>query len=167
MKRKLLSAIAKLFDPLGWLAPCIVGAKTLMQSIWQLPSGTNWDIELPEHILLQWNPIFRELTAPVPITVPRWLKLSNNAVNVKLYAFCDASNLAYASCIYIRVIHKDQTVSFNLVSAKTKVAPIRITTIPRLGLCGAVLSSQLVQRCTRALHIDNIQIVAWYDSKIV
>lgn len=166
-KRKLLSAIAKLFDPLGWLAPCIVRAKMLMQSIWQLPSGINWDDELPEHILKQWTPIFDELTSPVPISVPRWLKLSENKDNVELHAFCDASNLAYACCVYLRVIHEDQTVSCNLVTAKTKVAPVRITTIPRLELCGAILLSQLVSRCVQALSIDKIRIVAWCDSKIV
>lgn len=166
-KRKLLSAIAKLFDPLGWLAPSIVRAKMLMQSIWQLPNGTNWDAQLPEHVLTQWNPIFTELTSPVPISVPRWLKLSNKTEQVELHAFCDASNLAYASCVYLRISHEDHTVSCNLVTAKTKVAPIRITTIPRLELCGATLLSQLVSRCIHALSIENIRIVAWCDSKIV
>ena len=40
-KRQILSEIAKLFDRAGWLAPCIVLAKIIMQNIWLEHSG--WD----------------------------------------------------------------------------------------------------------------------------
>ena len=33
-KREVLSIIAKLFDPAGWLGPIIITAKMLMQKIW-------------------------------------------------------------------------------------------------------------------------------------
>jgi hypothetical protein len=41
-RRQLLSIIASLFDPLGFLAPFLVRAKILLQRIWQL--GLTWDL---------------------------------------------------------------------------------------------------------------------------
>lgn len=112
-------------------------------------------------------PILADLIVPIPIQVPRWLKLSNENVNVEIHGFCDASNLAYAACVYLRVTHKNGNVSCNLVAAKTKVAPVRAVTIPRLELCGAVLLAKLMRRCCRALSLENIRVQAWSDSKIV
>ncbi|KAK2577926.1 hypothetical protein KPH14_000951 [Odynerus spinipes] len=47
-KREILSIIAQLFDPLGWLAPVVIIAKTLMQELWI--RGIDWDSELPDDI---------------------------------------------------------------------------------------------------------------------
>lgn len=166
-KRLILSVIAKLFDPLGWLAPCIVRAKLLMQDIWRLPNNIGWDTELPLRIVSHWQAIYSDLTAANPINIPRWLKLSNTKESVELHAFCDASKLSYACCVYLRVTHDDGIISCNLVAAKSKVSPVRATTIPRLELCGALLGSKLVRKCAQALSIDNVPIFAWCDSKIV
>lgn len=166
-KRQILSVIAKLFDPLGWLSPCIVRAKLLMQDIWRLPNKIDWDSEVPSHIMNHWQSIYTDLTATNPIEIPRWLKLSNHMKSAELHAFCDASKLSYACCVYLRVQHVDETISCNLIAAKTKVSPIRVTTIPRLELCGALLASKLVRKCANALAMDGIPIVVWCDSKIV
>ncbi|XP_059221109.1 uncharacterized protein LOC131995877 [Stomoxys calcitrans] len=40
-KRKILSAIAQLFDPAGWITPIIIRAKILMQQLWL--EGFEWD----------------------------------------------------------------------------------------------------------------------------
>lgn len=166
-KRQILSVIAKLFDPLGWLAPCIVRAKLLMQDIWRLPNNIDWDTEVPTHIITQWQSVYSDLTLANPIEIPRWLKLSNTNEGVELHAFCDASKLSYACCVYLRVKHDDDTISCNLIAAKTKVSPIRVTTIPRLELCGALLASKLVRKCAQSLSIDDVPITVWCDSKIV
>ncbi|XP_041786790.1 uncharacterized protein LOC121602662 [Anopheles merus] len=47
-KRSILSSIAKMYDPLGLIAPVIVRAKMLMQELWLLKSG--WDEPVPNHI---------------------------------------------------------------------------------------------------------------------
>lgn len=50
-RRQLLSIIAFLFDPLGFLAPFVVRAKILLQKVWQL--GMTWDDPLPLDLLAQ------------------------------------------------------------------------------------------------------------------
>ncbi len=51
-RRQVLSLIASLFDPLGFLAPFLVRAKIILQRIWQL--GVAWDDCLPQEITTHW-----------------------------------------------------------------------------------------------------------------
>lgn len=164
-KRRILSVIAKLFDPLGWLAPCIVRAKLLMQDIWRLPNNINWDDQVPPHIENQWQQILNDLIATNPIKIPRWLRISTVKESIELHVFCDASMLSYACCVYVRVTKENGTSECNLLAAKTKVAPVRTITIPRLELCGALLAAKLARRCSSAFN--DASIIAWCDSKIV
>lgn len=166
-KRSVLSTISKLFDPLGWLAPFIVKAKILLQNIWRDPTNLKWDAILPDHLSSEWKPFITELTNPIALKVPRWIKLTNKPETIEIHSFCDASNLAYACCVYLRVIHVDGSISCNLIAAKTKVAPVRVITIPRLELCGALLLANLTRKCIQALQIDDFTLTTWCDSKIV
>ena len=45
-KRDILSEVASLFDPLGFLAPVILTAKIILQKIWR--EGFDWKEGLPE-----------------------------------------------------------------------------------------------------------------------
>ena len=57
-----------------------------------------------------------------------------------LQVFCDASEKAYGACVYL-VSVKDEIVSSTLISSRCKVAPIKTSTLPRLG------NSQWCQTC--------------------
>ena len=53
----MLSEIAKLFDPLGWLGPVVIRAKALMQDLWL--SGIGWDDSLPLNLSERWEKFCR------------------------------------------------------------------------------------------------------------
>ena len=55
----------------------------------------------------------------------------------------------------------------SLVISKSKVAPIKRLTIPRLELCGAKLLAQLLHHAKQALNIPTESVYAWTDSTIV
>lgn len=64
---------------------------------------------------------------------------------IQLHRFSDASQLAYAACVYARVESDDGSVVVTLLTAKSKMAPIKHQSIPRLELNGAVLLTRLLE----------------------
>ncbi|GBM25063.1 hypothetical protein AVEN_135839-1 [Araneus ventricosus] len=87
-KRTILSSVSKIFDPLGCLAPFIIGAKILIQSIWTFQ--ISWDDPVPEEINKKWTVFRDQLHHLKSIRIPRRVLLPN-ATKIELHAFCDAS----------------------------------------------------------------------------
>lgn len=164
-KRKIISDVARLFDPLGWIAPCIVKAKIFIQRLWI--AGTGWDEEPPKDIINDWNTYRNELEHLAEFRIQRWLFTRSDDVVVELHGFSDASNVAYAAAVYLRVIDASGEIHVTLVGAKTRVAPVKQISIPRLELCGAVLVSNLLVEISEVLNIPRDCIRAWTDSTIV
>lgn len=165
-KRELLSQIASLFDPLGWLSPVIIGAKILIQKTWS--AGISWDDNLPQDIRQKWMTIKNELPLMESIEIPRWIKTCKETTN-QLHGFCDASEHAYAAVVYMKTIDIHGNISVTLMAAKTKVAPLnqQKLTIPRLELCGANLLAKLSQQIIDSMHMPIHGIFLWCDSKVV
>ncbi|XP_033314653.1 uncharacterized protein LOC117213415 [Bombus bifarius] len=141
-KRTISSEIAKIYDPLGLLAPVIVRAKMLLQRLWTLK--IDWDESLPADVHTEWS-------------------CSGN----ELHGFCDASERAYGACVYLRIITPDGHVWTRLLTAKSKVAPLKSQTIPRLELSGALLLASLATTVLQALPSNISRTVYWTDSTIV
>ncbi|XP_054742580.1 uncharacterized protein LOC129247471 [Anastrepha obliqua] len=162
-KREILSAIAKLFDPLGWLAPIIITAKIIMQNIWL--EGTDWDDTVSAVTLDRWQTFMQNYGEIDNIRIPRWVHYSP-ADDAEIHGFCDASEKAYAAAVYLRVKKRDQ-VYLNLLLAKTRVAPVKTISLPRLELCGAVLLADIIETVTENLNLAHLDVHLWTDSTIV
>ncbi|KAH9638188.1 hypothetical protein HF086_005181 [Spodoptera exigua] len=102
------------------------------------------------------------------IEIDRWLHTSeSNMNNITIHGFCDASNRAYAAVAYLRVRTDSGEVKTSILAAKTKVAPTKPQSLPRLELSGAVLLAGLLKQIKEAMNIPCSQIYAWTDSTIV
>ncbi|XP_047527823.1 uncharacterized protein LOC125064684 [Vanessa atalanta] len=163
-KRRIISDISRLFDPLGWLAPCIIAAKILIQKLWL--AGIGWDEQVPTNLINEWITYRKNLTALQNIKIPRWIHTSNKYQR-ELYGFSDASKVAYAAVVYLRVVDDVGNVYVSLVTAKTKVAPIKQVSIPRLELCGAVLLAKLMVEVAEVMKVERSQLHAFTDSEVV
>ncbi|EAL58245.1 SD27140p [Wolbachia endosymbiont of Drosophila ananassae] len=162
-KRQILSDVARIFDPLGLLSPIVVQFKIMFQQLWLLDLG--WDTKLPPNIAEPWLKCRADLDTLKRLRVPRFVP--NREDSIELHAFSDASTKAYAAAVYCRFRHEDGTYSVSLVAAKTRVAPLKQQSLPRLELCGALLLSRLVRSLKDGLRHKDIQVYAWCDSTIV
>ncbi|XP_036345828.1 uncharacterized protein LOC118755085 [Rhagoletis pomonella] len=152
-KRAILSAIAKLFDPLGWLAPIVVVAKIIMQSIWL--EGTDWDETVSSTTMERWQNFTKHYHEIDNIRIPRWVHFAPGD-DIEIHGFCDASEKAYAATAYMRV-KRDDKVLVNLLLAKTKVAPVKTISLPRLELCGAVLLAEIIESALVSDVINSVR----------
>lgn len=164
-KRQVLSDVARLYDPLGWIAPVIIKAKIFIQKLWR--SKLDWDDVLTADLTSEWLQFRESLIYLHKINIPRWYCFSPGS-KVELHAFADASKVAYGAAVYIRVINNNNETFVSLVSAKSKVAPIeKEISIPRLELCGAALAAKLVFEVSQIMNISKENLFAWSDSTIV
>ncbi|GFX35063.1 integrase catalytic domain-containing protein [Trichonephila clavipes] len=162
-KRRILSESSKIFDPLGLLSPCTVFMKIFYQKLWL--TKTDWDSPIPQQLTEDWLRFQKAFNAINYLTVPRWVILTADNI-VELHGFADASSLAYAAAIYCRQKHNGK-IKVQLLVSKTKVAPVKQVSIPRLELCGAHLLSKLFKLVLRTLKYYTFDVFAWTDSKIV
>ncbi|XP_036329997.1 uncharacterized protein LOC118742143 [Rhagoletis pomonella] len=137
-RRSILSVVARIFDILGLISPIIIRCKIFMQDL--ILKGLNWDTPIDEHSSTTWKALTEDLRALAKIEVPRYVFTSKNYI-CDIHGFADASERAYGCCLYVRA--KLATgVKVSLLVAKSKVAPTRVLSLPKLELCAAVLLSR-------------------------
>ncbi|GJQ68458.1 hypothetical protein Trydic_g17036 [Trypoxylus dichotomus] len=123
--------ISKIFDPLGLISPTTVPAKLFLQNLWQ--TQTSWDEVIPLELHSLWKQFYKSIENVNDMKIPRKV-LTSGAVNFELHAFGDA-----------------------LLCAKSKIAPLKRITLPRLELNAALLLSRLVDKAVTSLEINFIQ----------
>ncbi|XP_011702560.1 PREDICTED: uncharacterized protein LOC105458737 [Wasmannia auropunctata] len=162
-ERSTLSLMSRLYDPPGWLAPAVVKAKIAFQSTWL--QGLDWDDPLDEASARQWVTYLTELPRLEEIRIPRWLTSDHSGAKLQLHGFADASERAYAAVLYLRT-EIDGQVKTHLIMAKTKVAPLKQVTLPRLELCAATLLARLAAHIRRTLDVTQAPLHLWSDSTV-
>ncbi|XP_076660409.1 uncharacterized protein LOC143363756, partial [Halictus rubicundus] len=163
-KREILSTIARFYDPLGWAAPVVIVAKILMQRLWL--QKCDWDETIPTEFRETWTTYCTQLPLLRSIVLPRWTGHGLNVLKTELHGFADASQNAYAAVVYSRVTTNNGEILVSLLAAKSKVAPLKSFTIPRLELCGVVLLSRLMSFIRTSFEDSACEMHGWTDSTI-
>nr|CAI5850157.1 unnamed protein product [Callosobruchus analis] len=163
-KRFILSRISSIFDPLGLLSPSIILVKMLLQRIWS--QNLKWDESLPQNICLSWISFANELHYLNALSISRKV-VCDEPIGLELHCFCDASESAYGSCVYIRPWNKTGYCSVELLCAKSKVAPLKTLTVPRLEFCAALVLSRLATKFLNSVSMPFGKVYCWSDSTIV
>lgn len=162
-KRSILSTIARIFDPLGIIAPITVTAKIYMQKLWQLKM--NWDEAVPCDMQTQWSHYESELHVLNELQIPRKVVAHNGDIPI-LCGFTDASEKAYGACVYVRSRRAEDQYAVRLLCAKSRVAPLKNLSLPRLELCAALLLAQLMHKVLESIDIKFARTYYWSDSTI-
>ncbi|XP_017464623.1 PREDICTED: uncharacterized protein LOC108358018 [Rhagoletis zephyria] len=162
-KRGFLSDASTTFDPLGLIAPCTIKARIWFQQIWR--TDVDWDEPVSDQIAKDWYFHRDELRLLSNLKLNRWLGMSPNA-HTEFQVFADASEKAYAAVAYARTKYIDGKIVVNQVASRSKVAPLKTTTLPRLELCAAHLAAKLIKQITACVCSPESRMFGWTDSTV-
>ena len=169
-KRTVLSILAKIFDPLGFVSPVTLRAKLIFQELCK--RDVKWDQSLPSDIMNLWLRWEKDLINSGCFEIRRCY-FSSHRTKAMLIGFCDGSTKAYAAVIYLRYQLENEKYDTMLVVSKSRVAPLEKPnssryTVPRLELLGCLILSRLMETVRNALKsdIDILQSRYYTDSTI-
>lgn len=164
-KRTIISRIAAVYDPGNNYGPVLVLGKIIIQDLWKV-KGLQWDNLAPIEIVTKWKEFYSSVMQLSSQCVPRWIG-ADISQNMQWHIFCDASEVAYGTVVYLRTRNDDGTIMVRLLTSKSRVAPISKATIPRLELLAAHLGAVLAEYIIDACQIPKIPVFFWSDSTIV
>lgn len=166
-RRGILSTVASIYDPLGFLAPYVLHGKRILQEMCH--QGINWDDSLPETLRPRWESWQRDFANldKVNITRCNFPASFGEPKELELHHFSDASTSGYGQCTYLRAKNVKEEIHCSLVIAKARVSPTKLTTIPRLELTAAVVSVSVSNMLREELCYAQVKEYFWTDSKVV
>ena len=160
-RREVLSYTSSLFDPLGLWLPWTIRLRSLLQASWK--NKLDWDECFPPDLEESWQDLKREAFEERELRHTRCLQYGAGG-DYELHAFCDASQKAFATCLYLV-----SPVSSHLIYARSRVTPLKpLLTIPRAELMAALLASRAVVMLTSNIpYLKDIPVFFWSDSTCV
>jgi hypothetical protein len=155
VKRWSLGKLARIYDPLGLIAPVTLEGKQIYREICE--SQKAWDAPLnenPQQHWKKWEETLGEYSVPRSIT-----RHQEEIENVEIHAFSDASIKGFGAAVY-SVVHQPSGTTQQLVAAKGRLAKKK----PRLELVGAHMATNLLINVRNALYnIPTPQLFGWID----
>lgn len=124
-----------------------------------------WDDEIPKDLQQQWAAFECDLKQLGQVEIPRWLGMRPTDV-VELHIFCDASELAMGVVAHL-ISRGTDHVTANIITSRSKVAPLKRLTIPCLELSAAVMGAKLAPFIKAAFQLNSLPTYFWTDSEIV
>ncbi|XP_049886664.1 uncharacterized protein LOC126381183 [Pectinophora gossypiella] len=164
-KREALKIVMSLFDPLGLASPVTSKAKQLLQEVWR--RNIEWDQPIDTDLAAQWTEWIEHLKKLTHVAIPRCHLHYSDASNMQLHVFVDASETAFAAALYWRIQSPEGHVTTSLVLGKAKVAPLKVTSIPRLELQAAVMGSRMAATVIEEHDRKPSSVTYWSDSRTV
>ncbi|KAJ8358380.1 hypothetical protein AAFF_G00011560 [Aldrovandia affinis] len=128
----------------------------------------SWDDALPDDLRPLWEFWLQDLQNLAGVKIKRcYIPSSFEVQRYELHHFSDASVSGYGECSYLRAVSASNEVHCSLVMGKSRVAPTKVTTIPRLELSAAVVAVRTSDMLKKELEVDCLREFFWTDSKVV
>lgn len=162
-KREVTSAVMSTFDPMGLVAPVLIQGKKLMQDLWR--TGVKWDEAINEEQREVWDRYIDDVRTLRDLKIARCLSPASRSG--EMHTFVDASENTYATAVYWRTTAADGSIHISLMAGKARVAPTKMTSIPRLELQAALLGARLATAISEESDLEVTSRAFWSDSTTV
>lgn len=166
-RRGILSIVSSIYDPLGILSPVVLTAKIILQQLCKL--GLGWDDLIPSSAAQEWTRWLEELSQLEQFQVIRCLKPTDfgEVIKAQLHHFTDASEEGYGVVTYLLLQNARLQLHSAFIMGKSRVAPLKSITIPRMELTAATMASRMDTFWRKELHMQLQPSVFWSDSTSV
>ncbi|XP_028395694.1 uncharacterized protein LOC114519723 [Dendronephthya gigantea] len=166
-RRVILSIVSSIYDPLGFVAPFIFQAKLFLQDLCR--KKLDWDDVISEEDQKRWKMWLDDLPKLENVVINRCLKPANfgDITSCQVHNFSDASQVGYGAVTYLRLTDNQGNVSCSFVMGKSRLAPLKSITVPRMELSAAVLATRLDKITRQELSIPVDESFFWTDSTCV
>ena len=166
-RRGILSIVSSVYDPLGFVSPFVLRAKMILHQLCRKKLA--WDDPVPDEELQCWKQWLAELPALQKFSVDRCFKPEafGEPNMTELHHFSDASEAGYGAVSYIRMTNNKGEVHCAFVAGKSRLAPLKFMTIPRLELSAATVAVKLDQMIRKELDCEINKSFFWTDSQAV
>lgn len=152
--RGILSTVSSFYDPLGILAPVVFTAKRILQDLcW---NRLGWEDVIPAAVAQEWRDWLKELHQLEGFSIRRCLKPLNfgEAATAQLHHFADASEEGYGTVTYLLLHNEHSQVHSTFIMGKSRVAPLKPVTIPRMELTAAVVAARMDKLWRKELRLQ-------------
>ncbi|XP_049323488.1 uncharacterized protein LOC125783001 [Astyanax mexicanus] len=165
-RRGILSVVSSVYDPLGFLVPVTLPAKLMLHELCRKNYG--WDDQIPQSLEQQWIKWLTDLQQVNAFKVDRCIKAQDfgQLDHAQLHHFSDASENGYGTVTYLR-LQNQNNVHVSFLLGKSRVAPLKQITIPRLELTAAVLAVRIDKMLRTELQLPLDDSCFWTDSTSV
>ena len=142
-------------------------AKILLQELTRAQIG--WDETVSQTFQKIWDSWIKQLKLLSHFRLGRCIKPARLDVVkvVELHHFSDASEKGYGTVTYIRMLDRTGRIYCSLLCSKSRVAPIKSVSIPRLELSAAALAVKVNHTVLNALDLMVNRVRYWTDSTAV
>ncbi len=135
-----MSVVGSVYDPLGFLAPFVLPAKLILRDLCR--EKITWDEEIAGK------------------KAERWLSF-------QLHHFADSSENGYGTVTYLLLTNDHDQKSCTFMLGKSRVAPLKQVTIPRMELTAATIAVKMDRMLRQELQINLEDSNFWTDSTTV
>ena len=166
-RRGILSVVSSVFDPFGFVAAFILQAKRILQDLSRMK--LDWDEPILERFQDRWQSWPQDLPKLEELEIDRCFKPNDEeVVSSQLHHFADAFEEGYGAVTYLRIENKPEEVKYSFAMGKSRLAPIKSVTIPRMELSAAVTAVKLLNKmCQVELSLPVEETLFWTDSTCV
>ena len=131
-QKRVLCFLCSIFNPLGFLNPCLPGIKLLIQDLWR--KKLHCDNSLTSDLWKKWKYIQENFNYVYKIEVPRFYGFNSLKGTTELHFFSDSLCHAFGCVIYFQNITDKNLVNIKFLIRKRRLVPLsdKTLSIPKL-----------------------------------
>ena len=163
----MLSHLHSFFDPIGFTSPFLLKGKRIYEECTTLYPHLFWDAPLHPTILGKWKYFATQLEGLSKLTITRWCTGMNDASDIELYVFCDASSTAYEAVAYVVCDNNPNTPSLVMAKSHAVRRSAEAWSLPRKELIAVLEGARIAILSNKALRGRAKNATIWTNTTTV